>query len=414
MSLLRANFVSLRGPVKKLAVLHFLDSVGAGIFMSGSTVYFIVVAGLPAAKVGLGLSLAGLAGFCASALMGVAADRVGAKRLLLLALPVLAFLYCLYPFVTSTAQFFCVVALVGALEWGTAPLFHTLIAELVDEPDRVPARAALRSLFNVGFSIGALVSAGLIGLGKGAMQGLPLANALSFALASVLVFSVPGSTPVVDFSARPSRFKALRDLPFLGVIASSSLLALHGSVLMVGIPLWLVTASRLPRQLIPVIFVVNTVLVVLFQVRCARGSETLRGGVGAGKKAGLAGAAACLVLAFSEKVPAGAQAILVVAAVLLVTLAELWQSASAFGLSYALAPERTRSEYLGAFHLHVVLQATVGPALVSLLVVREGALGWLGLGVLLLVGAGLIQPVAARAQRGASELAAAGVARGSS
>src|SRR5207302_5075477 len=100
-SFVRRNYSCLRGPAKTLGVLHLLDSVGNGLFISGSAVYFVVVAGLPPVQIGLGLSLAGLTGFFSSVLMGRAADRYGARTLLVLVMPAMAGVYCLYLVVHS-------------------------------------------------------------------------------------------------------------------------------------------------------------------------------------------------------------------------------------------------------------------------------------------------------------------------
>ncbi|WP_157815394.1 MFS transporter [Kitasatospora sp. CB02891] len=398
-SFVRNNYSSLKGPARTLALLHFLDSVGGGVFTSGSAVYFIVVAHLSAPQVGLGLSIAGLSGFVSSVLMGMAADRIGARRLLFLALLAIGVAYCFYPVVGSLPAFFAAVGVVGALEWGSGPLFHTLIAELVPEGDRVSARAALRSVFNVGFSLGALVAAALIGIGGSAMQMLPLGNALSFLLAAGLVLRLPATPAPRTRTERESRFRALKDTPFLGVIGASSLLALHGAVLVVGIPLWLVTSDKLPRSVIPAVFVLNTILVVLFQVKFAKGSETLGGSVRAARKAGLISVVACLAMAIGNVTTAWVAGVFALAAVLLVTFAELGQSASAFGLGFGLAPEAARGEYLGAFHLHVVVQATVGPAVVSFLVIHYGSYGWLTLCLVFLAGTAAIAPAVRRARK---------------
>ena len=391
-SFVRNNYGSLRGPARTLCALHFLDSVGGGIFISGSAVYFIVVAGLPAAQVGLGLSLAGFTGFVSSVLMGMAADRVSAQRLLFFSLLAISGAYCLYPSVGSLPAFFAVVGLIGALEWGSGPLFHTLIMELVPEPDRVSARAALRSVFNVGFSIGALAAAALVGAGGSVMQALPLGNALSFLLAAGLVLRIPRTRVSAPTAERVSRFRALKDVSFLSVIGASSLLALHSSVLLVGIPLWLVTSEALPSSLVPVVFVLNTVLVVLLQVKYAKGSETLDGSVSAARKAGLISAAGCLTLVAGNIATAWVTGVFALAAVLLFTFAEIWQSASVFGLGFGLAPESARGEYLGAFHLHVVVQATVGPALVSFLVIHHGSFGWISMCLIFLAGTAAVGP----------------------
>ncbi|MGW1765908.1 MFS transporter [Streptomyces sp. NPDC002073] len=396
-SFIQSNFSSLRGPARTLGALHFVDSLGSGLFMAGSAVYFVVVAELPVVVVGLGLSLAGLSGFVSSILLGRVADRFGARQMLGVLLTVLAGLYALYPLVGSAWTFYPVVIAVGALEFGCGPAFGALIMDLVPEAERVTARAALRSLFNVGFSGGALAAAGLIGLGGGWLEVLPLGNGLTFLLAAALVLRLPAS------QARPNagggRFKVLRDRPFLSVIAASSLLALHSAVLLVGIPLWIVENTDLPRGVVPLILAVNTVLVVLCQVAAAKGADTLDGSVRAARRAGLVSVAACAALAVAGLSGSWATGAVAVVAVLLFTAAELWQSASGFGLGFGLAPDANRGEYLGAFHLHVVIQATLGPAVVSFFVSVDESLGWLAMAAIFLAGTTAIGPAVAWARR---------------
>lgn len=120
-SFLQGNFASLRGPARTLGALHFVDSLGSGLFMAGSAVYFVVVAGLPVTTVGLGLSLAGFSGFVSSILLGRVADRFGARQMLAVLLTLLAGLYVLYPLVGSAWTFFPVVIAIGALEFGCGP-----------------------------------------------------------------------------------------------------------------------------------------------------------------------------------------------------------------------------------------------------------------------------------------------------
>ncbi|MET7439345.1 MFS transporter [Streptomyces sp. NPDC005496] len=405
---IQRTFSSLRGPARTLGALHFADSLGNGLFMAGSAVYFVSVAGLPATVVGLGLSLAGLSGFAASLLFGRLSDRVGARRLLAVLLLLLAGAYALYPAVHSPAAYFPVVVVTGALEYGCGPAFGALIAELVPEGERVTARAALRSLFNAGFSAGALAAAALISLGQDALRLLPLGNGLTFLLAAALVLKLPPTptptpTPTTSTGGKGGKggrgFGVLRDGPFLAVIGASSLLALHSAVLLAGIPLWIVRTTSLPHGVVPLILAVNTVLVVCFQVAAARGSENLDGAVGAARRAGLVSVLACAALAAGTLTGSVGTGVLALAAVLLFTLAELWQSASGFGLGFALAPEQARGEYLGAFHLHVVIQATLGPALVCFLVLGHTSLGWLALAAFFLAGTAAIGPAVTAARR---------------
>src|SRR5215216_1266295 len=159
--------------------------------------------------------------------------------------------------------------------------------EVVPESERVSARAALHSVFNLGFSVGALLAAAFIGIGGLAMQFLPLGNALSFLLAACAVLRVPSIVTGQDRAPAASRFRALRDMPFVRVIGASTLLALNGTVLSVGVPLWIVAGDRLPDSTIPLVFTLNTILVVIFQVKAAQGSNTLDGAVVAARRSGL-------------------------------------------------------------------------------------------------------------------------------
>jgi hypothetical protein len=89
----------------------------------------------------------------------------------------------------------------------------------------------------------------------------------------------------------------------------------------------------------------------------------------------------------------------IVAAVLVLSTAEIMQSASAWGLGFGLAPEHAQGEYLGAFDLHVITQNIAGPAVLSGVVVAFGLWGWLAIAVVVLVAAAVIAPVTRNSQR---------------
>jgi hypothetical protein len=129
------------------------------------------------------------------------------------------------------------------------------------------------------------------------------------------------------------------------------------------------------------------------------------------RRAGLWLAAGCLVVALAARLNTVASVILICVAVLLLTLAELQQGASAWGLAHGLAPEHAQAEYFGAFNLYNVAQSVFGPALLVGLVGWAGAWGWVLVAV---VGAaaGLLMPsvVAGRAPAGVASAAGASTA----
>jgi hypothetical protein len=84
---------------------------------------------------------------------------------------------------------------------------------------------------------------------------------------------------------------------------------------------------------------------------------------------------------------------------LLLTVAELQQSASGWGLAHGLAPDHAQGEYLGAFNLHIVAQGAIGPGLVSALTISFRSWGWAAVAALAVFASLLIVPAADVASR---------------
>jgi MFS family permease len=382
---------------RKLIAIRLAESIGKGVFLSGSVVYFTLRVGLDPKQVGLGLSAAGLSAFVSSVLFGVIADRVGARRLLIMLFAALAVGFGLYALVDNAIHFFALVVIVGFIEYGTGPTNGALVGNLVPAEERVKLKAMMRSVFNIGFSIGIGVAA-VAALSQRLLVLIPLTTAALMAGAALLVTRLP------DAPSRPvpvgfKRFAAVRDPRFLSVIGVSTVLASHVTVILVTMPLWALNRTSLPHFLVPLLLIFNTVFVILFQVRASRGADTVEGAGRLARRSGywLAGGCAVIaVTALDDNIVLVSVAI--VAAVLILSVAEVMQAASGWGLAFGLAPEHAQGEYLGAFDLHVITQNVIGPALLSGLVIAFGFWGWLGIAVAALVASALIIPVAHRSQ----------------
>lgn len=85
-------------------------------------------------------------------------------------------------------------------------------------------------------------------------------------------------------------------------------------------------------------------------------------------------------------------------AVLVLTAGELLAMAGSWGISYGLAPEHARGEYLGVYALGAAFSETVGPAATAFLGVREGPPGWLAIAAVFLLSGVAVVPLVARAQ----------------
>lgn len=104
-------------------------------------------------------------------------------------------------------------------------------------------------------------------------------------------------------------------------------------------------------------------------------------------------------VSLSAGMPTWAGVTLLMTAVLIHTVGELWHAAGGFEVSFALAPEHATGQYLGVFGLGAGLADALGPTLLISLCITWGRPGWYVVGALFAL-TGLATPFAVRwAQR---------------
>jgi MFS family permease len=108
--------------------------------------------------------------------------------------------------------------------------------------------------------------------------------------------------------------------------------------------------------------------------------------VGSQWKGTIALACGCVLLAFTGGELNPLSWVLLAAAVVLVTIGEIKQTAGAWGLSFSLANEHRVGEYQSVFGLGVAVQTILGPLLVTVLI-SDGR-GWLVLALIALLPVG--------------------------
>ncbi|MEU6145016.1 MFS transporter [Streptomyces sp. NPDC047081] len=383
----------LPGPALALLAAVFVDALGSGLYMSVSVVFLTRYLGLGDGQVGVGLSVAGALSFALLVPTGILADRAGARRTLMAAHLVRAALLTVYPLASGFVPFLCVVSLLAVADRAASPLLQGLFGTAVEGPQRVRAMGRARSLQNLGLALGGLVAGAVLVADSDAVYlGVVYANAVSFVVAALLVARLRAGQDDGRSGVRPlpwrQRLGVFRDRRFAALTALNSLVSLHVTVLTAGVPLWVLAhPSALPRAVIAWAVVLNTVVVVLFQVRATRATETAADG---GRALGLSGmllAVGCGALAITGALPMPYAVAVLLAAVAFQAFAEMHQQAGAWAISYELAPEDRRQVYLAFFSLGNAARNTYGPLVVTFLVVRQGVVGWLLLGALVL-GAG--------------------------
>ncbi|MGW1178753.1 MFS transporter [Kitasatospora sp. NPDC002543] len=395
-----------------------VDRTGTGVWAAASVLYFTYVCGMDARQLGLLLGVGAVAGIAGSPLAGRAAERVPVRWLLigchLLRLGAMGLLLVVDDFTALLP----VVALICLAE-RAAKTLEMLFATRVAGERRATYQALFRSVANAGYALGAGVAAIGLAVGTtGAYRVLILANGLSYVLAAALVrrtrepsgrglvAAEAGEEPAGAPAAPPSPW---RDRGYLRFVLLDIPLNLDDSILNVGLPLWLVHHTGAPHAVVPVFLVLNTVLVVLLQLRVSARAEGALGAAAAVRWYGVTVLAGCMLIALSTGAGPVASSAALLAAALLVTLAELLRSVSSWELAVVLAPPGARASYLGVAGMSQSVQKSVGPLVLTGVVMAAGPVGWLGLGAAT-VGLGVLQRRSSLRRLAALDAAAGGPA----
>ncbi|MEU5112166.1 MFS transporter [Streptomyces longwoodensis] len=394
-------------PRHLLALAQLSNSVGDGAYYTTSALYFTQVVGLSPARVGLGLTVGWAAGSLAGVPLGRLADRRGARGTAVLLALGTALAVASFTVVRGFLPFVLVACGYAAAQSGLAAARQALLAVLVPAGERTGLLARLQSTLNAGLGVGA----GLGGLAlhsgtRGAYLAVFVLDAVSFLVCAGLLSALPaagavaGVVPGVAPGRRPAGLGVLRDRPYVRVALLNTVLLLRLPLLSLVLPLWITTRTEAPAWLVSGLFVLNTAAVTLFQVRAARGVDGVAPATRAVRRAGWVTLAACAVFALSAGAgTAWAVGLLVLGAVLQV-VAEMGQSAGSWQLSFELAPPDRVGEYQGFFGTGVTVARTLGPLVLTSLLVEWGTPGWLLLGAVTLGASYAMGPAARRAQGG--------------
>ncbi|MCX4628621.1 MFS transporter [Streptomyces sp. NBC_01443] len=402
MGLSLRDYVPATAAGRTFALTSLISATGTGLFLAGSAVFFVRSVGLSSEQVGVGLAAAAAVGFLTTVPIGALGDRIGVHRTLIGLQLWRAAWFVVLAFVEGPVAFTVVASCLAMAEAATSPVSQAVVAAVTGDTDRTRTVAVIRTVRNVGFSLGSLLAVPLLaGGGVWCYRMIVLGNAAAFVFSATLLgrIDVPRSAARQRAEGPLAGIRGFRDWRYLALTAVNGVLTLHMTILSIGIPLWVVQATAVPGEYVPLVVLANTVLVVLLQVPFAKGVERPGGALRALRLGGLALAACCLCLGLAADRALPAAFALVAAAGVLMTLGELWQSAGGWELSYEYAPEPRRGIYLAVFSLGTTGQEIVGPALITSVVIATGLLGWAALAVLFCLATLLAGPTTAALNR---------------
>ncbi|GAA4369873.1 MFS transporter [Agromyces bauzanensis] len=430
--LVRRLAASVDDPVLRILVVSTaISRVGRGVSLTVTVLYFTLIVGLAAHEVAIVFAAASAAGVLSSLAGGWLADRMSARRLLLVFTALDGIGLICYVFAQDFATALVIAVVVGAFEQASNSTRMAIIARAFHGERRVHARAVLRTVTNaaiaVGSGLGALAlvagtadayrwiiaGAGVMYLlGLTLLVRLPATVDAPSAPLSASVTTMTGSTDVAA-SARSER-RALRahspwrDPRYLALTALSAIFGMQFGVSEVGVPLWIANETTAPEVLVAAVLILNTLVVVLFQVPLSRGTHDPRK---AGRVSAMAAwlmAAACLVYASAAGLSVGFAIAVIVVAALAHAFAEVLSQAGGWGLSFELADPVRAGTYQGVFSMGYSLGALAAPLVVTSTALTLGLAGWAVLAAIFLVSGLGTWAIARAAARAAPHAASAG------
>ena len=399
-------------PRRRTAAMALVNNFGEGLYMTVGVLFFARTLGFGTTRVGLVLSVGGLVGVLASVPAGRAADRWGIKPTLTALLLVESVGVAALAFCTRFAAFAVVACLVTAIDRGASAVRQALYARAFDPATRMADRAYIRAMTNVGIGLGAATaSVALAADSRAGYQILIVLDAATFLAAAALLGGIaqrevpqPADSEVESSKAKAktkakAKAKATTSRSYQAVSALNAILTIQFAVIEVGLPLWLIQDTRAPRALISGMFIVNTVLVVLFQVRATRGVVDSLSAARVVRRGALALAASCTVAATAHGTSAVDATAILLGAMFLLSAGEVLSQAGAWALSFDLADERAVGTYQGVFNAGVAAGQMAGPVVLTQTALRHGFAGWLAIAALFAATGAAMVPVARWAAR---------------
>lgn len=374
---------------RRMLVVAVIDKVGTGLWTGAATLYFIYVAHLSVAQIGVLMGLSGILGIAGPPIAGRLADRFPVTRILVVAqLARGAALLALLS--TNEYGLLVLYSALGALPDRASSVLTKLFAARVAGPHRIRYQAIQRTAVNIGWAVGAAGAAAALTVGTAASyRALLLANVASYAVIAVLTLRcaeppapsriVTGPGVPVTGTRGPTPWRDRRYLAFTG---SEIWLFLDDSILQVGFPLWIVHATTAPVGLAPLVLVLNSVLVIALQVPLSRFGKTRAAARRLLVPIGAAFLTGGVALAASADGGPWFATVAVLVAAVAFTIAEILHALSSWELSVSLAPGEAQGAYLGVHGLAQSAQRSLGPVVVGA-AVTAGPLAWPVLGATL-------------------------------
>jgi MFS family permease len=309
---------------------------------------------------------------------GAAADRFGAKRTLAASLALLTTAFALFPLVRVPWHAFALAALVGLANGVFWPSYHALLAAITPVERRHAGYALQRVSTNLGFGVGG-AAAGLIAASArpGTFTALFLIDAATYAAFLVLLTIVPGGqTRHEDREEAPGYRAAVRNRVFLALLGLNVVFVTAGYAQLETLPVFAKNEAHVSEGAIGLVFLVNSLVIVLAQLPLTRLVEGRRRMAMLALMTAAWAAAWLLVFGAGLWLSAAAAAAVIVVAGGVFAIGECLQGPTQQALIAELAPDHLRGRYMALSTSSWSIGWIAGPALGAFVLQQEPLALW--------------------------------------
>ena len=365
-----------------------VDSLGNGLFLPLSLVFFLKLTTVPLGVLGVLASAATVVTLPVPAWTGTLADRFGALPLVVAAQLMQAAGYLAFGWVKAPAGIFAVSALVAV---GVRVFWSSIFTAISDYADARPGQRSKDSWYalantarTAGLAAGGLVAGAVVADGKVAgYLAIAYGASASFAAAAtqIALFVRAPRASGHDGPAGQGYRAMLADRPFLALIAVNTVFAMSSMMLPLALPAFVLRGLHAPGWLTAPVLAGNAILIsalgtpVTTRVRHYRRTRILMSS---------AVLWASWSLLFALLVPGHPAWVipLLIGATLLFTVADVMHAPASAALAAAVAPDHLRGRYLAVFQYSYTFASIIGPVFFTSLFDTGRAAPWIALTIL--------------------------------
>lgn len=364
------------------------DTIGSGLFMPITILYFLEVTDLTLVQIGAALSVSALLTMPAAFVIGTLVDRFGGRRMMLVgnlvqAVGMLAYLWveAFWPVALATV----LLNLGRQAFWGS---FGNVVTAITQRGERELWFGFLQALRNLGFAVGGVLAGVALQVDTElGYQVVVIANTATFVLAFLLLLDVPDHRSVHPHDAPVEGWGVvLRDRAYLRLVLGQLTFVIGMMVLNFALPVYAAETLALPGWLVGAIFTLNTILVGLGQ------GLVVRWMTGRVRARMMALAQVCYLVGYAAFVAAGLLPVWVAVAAMLLgalvyTGGELVGGPVFAATAAESAPDHLRGRYLGLVQLVWGVGGAVAPVAYTWLLEHGTYTIWAVLGLVSVLGA---------------------------